>query len=119
MLRTVLTTLLLVAAIGSAQGQTRVIRLLETSYELALGDIIFPSGATGSVIVKPCIDCQSATHRLRPTTIYLLNSTPVPFNEFLLAVEDRRRAAGNPTSVGVYLDIESKEVNRILLSYAN
>ena len=117
MFRTALTVGLLFAALGTAEAQ-RPIKILERSYELDLKSITFPTGPAASVIVKPCAECQNVIHRVDTATTYLLNRTPVPFEDFMLMVDERRRTdGGNMTSVGVYYDVETETVTRILLSY--
>lgn len=119
MLRTALTTaLLLVLGTASAQGP-RPIQIIERSYELDLSRVVFPLGPAGSVIVKPCAECTNVIHQVDASTSYLLNAAPVSYEDFMLMVDERRRIdGGRMTSVGVYYDVETKKVKRILLSYA-
>jgi len=117
MTRTALTLVLLAAALGTAAAQ-RPIEIIERSYELEIGDVVFPVTQTGTVTVKPCPDCSSVVHAVDASTTYLLNRMPVPYEEFMQAVGQRRLVSSEPTSVGVYYDVETKRVKRILLSYA-
>jgi hypothetical protein len=115
MTRTIWIVAALLATFGSAEAQVpRVVRILEQSYELDLSDVSFPVQAPGPISVSPCATCVRESHSTTETTIYLFNSKPLPYPEFLKAV-DARRKTSKPTFVGVYYDVESKRVTRVLM----
>jgi hypothetical protein len=116
MIRGLLIIALSLAAAG-AQAQGHTLKPLERSYELELADIVLPGSIAGSVIVTPCEECDAATHRVSAATIYVLNGQPVTFEEFIDTAQSRRNVR-EITSAGVYIDLESERVNRILLFYA-
>ena len=116
MTRTIWIVAALLATVGSAaEAQVpRVVRILEQSYELDLADVSFPVQAPGPISLSPCATCTRASHATTDTTVYLFNSKALPYKDFLKAVDARRRT-GTPTFVGVYYDIETKRVTRVLM----
>jgi len=117
MTRTMLTLAALLAFSTSAGAQVpRVVRVIESSYELDLTDVIFPTGQLGAVNVRTCATCARALHEVTTSTAYIVNAKQVPFADFLKVVDDRRKTS-RPTFVGVYYDRQTKKVNRILLKY--
>jgi hypothetical protein len=108
--------LILVAALAftaSASAQVpRVIRSLEKSYELAFGDVVFPTTAVGSVNIEPCENCPRVLHSVTPTTVYLHNDIQLSFDEFQKLLADRR-STSRPTYVGVYYSVDTNLVTRI------
>jgi hypothetical protein len=115
MTRTPFLLAVLLAFAGSASAQApRVVKILEQSYELDLADVALPPDGIGTITVAPCASCTRVAHPATSSTAYLLNATPVPFADFIKAAHDRRRMARS-TFVGVYYDIESKRVNRVLM----
>jgi hypothetical protein len=105
----------LLALLGTAEAQVpRVVRILEQSYELDLADVSFPPQAPGPISLRACDTCARESRGTTDTTVYLFNNKPLPYVEFLKAV-DARRKTSKSTFVGVYYDIDSKRVTRVLM----
>jgi hypothetical protein len=111
-------TLLLIGSVGAAWAD-RVIEQPEDAYELALGDVIMPGGAAGSVIVKPCEECRSTSLRTDAGTLYAVNSRWVAYEDFARAVEAMRQQSGGTKNATVYVffDIKTQHVNRMAVDY--
>jgi hypothetical protein len=110
-----LAALLACAGVGGGAQAAHVVKILERSYELGLSEIALPTGGVGTITVMPCATCKRVAHTATGATVYFLGPTRVPFAEFAKAV-DAGRAAARGTFVGVYYDVESKHVNRVVLS---
>ena len=110
------TLALLLGGIGSAWAY-RVIEQPEGAYELVLGEIRLPRGETGSVFFKPCEECAITLLRVSTATTYVVDGEPLEFSDFLEAVEAirRLRRGDQNTAVGLFFDIESRRVTRLLI----
>jgi hypothetical protein len=95
----------------------RVIEQPEGAYELALGGVSLPAGATGSVSFRPCADCNPTSLRVSNATRYFVNGTAVPLEGLLRNVEQLQQTDGDWDSIllTVYYDRASHRVNRIAL----
>jgi len=116
MIRTLLIVALSLSLAGIASGAPRVLGHPEASYELSLKDLRMPSSSAGSVTLRTCAACQSVTHRVDGATIYLAGNTPMLLPDFLNYAQSL--SAANPDDrvlVGVYYDVESAVVTRIIV----
>ena len=112
------TLVLLLGSLSSAWGY-RVLEQAEDAYELMLGEVSLPRSAAGSVIFKPCPDCNTTSLRVSGETTYLLNGSSLELSDFLEAAEAiRQQDGGNRnTAVYVFFDVDSKRVNRLELEH--
>ena len=121
MTRTTLTVSLLALAAVSfgdadAQGR-RVVRQIETSYELWLGDVTLPTRTGGTLTVKPCAECPTVMHRVDAETTYSVNGGRVEFDDFRTIADERRQSDGMGASMTVHVDIDSGRVTRVGMGY--
>ena len=116
--RILATLILLLGSVGSTWGY-RVLEQAEEAYELALGEVSLPRGAAGTVIFKPCEECNTTSLRVSGETLYFVNGSPFEISDFLeIAKEIRARDGGNQnTAVYIFYDIESERVNRLMLDH--
>ncbi len=91
----------------------------EDAYELALGDVSLPSGATGSVRFKECQACRAISLRVTQATTYFVNDTLLALPDFLeVAAAIREMDDSNEdTAVYIFFDVESRRVNRLVLDH--
>ena len=115
--REILTKLILLLGSVSSAWAYRVLEQSEDAYELMLGEVSLPRGAAGTVIFKPCADCNTTALRVSAQTTYAVNGAAFELADFLeLADEIRQQDGGNSeTAVYIFFDIESKRVNRLHL----
>ncbi len=117
MTRLMLLTALILTSAGPAAAQ-RSIDYTEGAYELQLRQVELPTGPGGTLRFKPCADCTRVALQVSSATRYsLVNGGPLPLPDFLvLAAQIRQAEAGNDgTRVGVFYDLESKRVTRVIL----
>ncbi len=119
--RVILATLALMLGGMSSAWAYRVIEQNEDAYELVLGEVRLPRGVTGSVIFRACPTCTTTSLRVTRATTYFVNGAPLEFPEFLAAVQAIRQTDGGNrnTAVYVFLDIESRRVNRLQVDHFN
>jgi len=117
--RAIFATLILLAASISSAWAYRVIEQTEDAYELVLGEVSLPRGITGSVIFKPCPDCNTTSLQVGSGTLYFVNGAPLELEDFLEAAEALRQTDGGNqhTAVYVFFDVESRRVNRLALDH--
>ena len=117
--RALIATLILLASSLTSAWAYRVIEQTEDAYELTLGEVSLPRGAAGSVIFKPCPDCNTTSLRVSGDTRYFFNGSSLELEDFLAAAEAvRQQDGGNSnTAVYVFFDIGSKRVNRLMLEH--
>lgn len=108
---------LLIGSAGAAQAQRRTIEHVEIPLEIMLGELKFPSDATGNVEYRPCANCSVESRRLTEQTTYRLNGRMLPFAEFIAAVDDIRSTPSveNRTIAGVFMDINTERVLRVVV----
>jgi hypothetical protein len=109
----------LTLAAGDAAA-VRTVELVEGAYELVLSDAVLPSSIAGSLLLKPCPDCDTVTLRVDGETTYHVGASRVALPD-LHAVAGRLRAAGadKTTPLGVFYDRETRRVTRVRLLPAN
>ena len=110
--------ILLSSSIGSAWAY-RVVEQKEESYELVLAAVNLPRAETGFVRFRTCSACETISLRVAGTTTYFVNGALAAFPDFLEAAATFRRQRGGDenTAVYVFVDIESKLVNRLALDH--
>ena len=115
--RAILTTLILLLGSVSSAWAYRVLEQTEDAYELMLGEVSLPRGAAGTVIFKPCADCDTTALRVSSQTTYAVNGAAFELADFLEAADEIRQLDGGNSGTAVYIffDIESKRVNRLHL----
>lgn len=103
---------LLVMTASASAGRT--VELIENSREVALGNVTMPTQG-GTVIVRPCDECEPESMRVRSDARYEIGDRALPLNEFKRAAAEIRdtTADGENTLVGIYYDRESGRVTRI------
>jgi hypothetical protein len=109
-----LLTLALTAAF-SGNLLARDLELVESAYELSLGDIVMPGSTAGSAIFRTCEDCDTVSLRVNAGTRYYIGGQALALPDFILAVDEiRKRSGGNEaTAVGVFYDLATKQVTHI------
>jgi hypothetical protein len=92
---------------------------VEDAYELVLGEVILPRGVSSSLIIRPCSDCMTTSLRVNRATTYFVNGATMEFPDFIKAAEAIRDMDGGNqnTAVYVFFDIESRQVNRLMLDH--
>jgi hypothetical protein len=96
----------------------RIVSQPEGSYEVQLAEVLLPGSTAGSVIFKPCPDCDSTSMSLTAATTYTVNRSPVAFTEFAEAGAAFRAVnGGRSTAVYVFYDVETGRVNRLALDH--
>ena len=115
--RAILTTLILLLGSVSSSWAYRVMEQSEDTYELILGEVSLPRGAAGTVIFKPCADCNSTALRVSSQTTYAVNGAAFELADFLEAADLIRQQDGGNSGTAVYVrfDIESKRVTWLAL----
>ena len=111
---------LLLGSISSAWAY-RIMEQSENAYELVLGEVSLPRSVTGSVIFKACPECMTDSLRVTSATTYFVNGAPLELANFLKAAAAIRAMNGGNQNAAVYvfLDIESQQVNRLVLDHYN
>lgn len=109
---------LLIALAGASQASAqalRVIEKVESSVELALGEVTLPAAGRRALLYRPCATCPLETHSVTEKTTYHFNDRVLPLAEFLAAVEEvRQRPADEARAVAfVYYDLNTEDVNRV------
>ena len=94
-------------AAGSAQA-TRVLEVLERSYELALSDVTVPQVSTGNVGFKPCDTCAYKYMSVSGTTLYYVGSQMATLATFSEEVARIRRMSGQSDRTLVMLRYDPK-----------
>jgi hypothetical protein len=113
--RTTIVFAALLALGTSATAQVpRVVKPLESSYELDVSAVAFPETVDGAVKVTPCAGCARVSHRLTPTTAFFNDDQRISFEDFR-ALLDARRPTSRRTYVGVHYGIATSLVTRIRL----
>jgi hypothetical protein len=112
------TCILMLSSISSAWAY-RVMEQMEDAYELVLGEVILPRGVSSSLIIRPCSDCMTTSLRVNRATTYFVNGATMEFPDFIKAAEAIRDMDGGNqnTAVYVFFDIESRQVNRLMLDH--
>lgn len=110
--------ILLIALAGASQASAqalRVIEKVESSVELALGEVTLPAAGRRALLYRPCATCPLETHSVTEKTTYHFNDRVLPLAEFLAAVEEvRQRPADEARAVAfVYYDLNTEDVNRV------
>jgi hypothetical protein len=113
MTRALLTLALIVAFSGDLLA--RDLELVESAYELSLGDVTMPGSTAGSVIFRPCESCDTVSLRVSSTTRYFLGDRGVALADFLAAVDELRKQSGASaqTPVTVFYGTENRQATRI------
>ncbi len=117
--RAIFATLVLLLGSLSSAWAYRVIEQTEDAYELMLGEVSLPRSAAGTVIFKPCPDCNTTALRVSAETLYFVNGSPMELSDFLARAEEIRKMDGGNQNTAVYLfyDVDSQRVNRLMLDH--
>lgn len=96
----------------------RVLEQLEQAYELQLGQVRLPDGASGSVVFTPCSSCRAMSLRVSAATVYSVGGSMVDLATLRQQAEGLRATIDGQTRVGVYIFYEpaSLRVTRLTLS---
>jgi hypothetical protein len=90
--------------------------LIEGAYELSLANVILPDSQGGVVVFKTCRDCESAGRAVSSRTRYLLGERELALPDFLAAVDEIRASpSGKSAFVGVYYDLKTNAITRIVV----
>jgi hypothetical protein len=108
----VITALLVTLALAGQAHATRVMQQPEEAYELSLGQVSLPQRVGGSVIFKPCPDCQTVGLRVTAATRYFVSGQEVTVDALAKATEN----LASTTHVAVFFDKASKFVNRLKIN---
>ena len=108
---------LLIGSLAGSVQALRVIEEVEGSVELALRDLTLPADATGAVAYRACATCTRETHAVTAATSYQLNGRPMPFVEFLAAIDEIRDmpSVEGRTLAGVFFDLNTQRVTRVIV----
>lgn len=109
---------ILVVTCALAAGNLAVARTFEMhegAYETSLAATIMPGSLAGTVIFKPCDDCDSVSLRVSASTRYFMRTSQLPLRDFLEAVEAVRDGSGDggTAAVGVFYDVATERVTKI------
>ncbi len=117
--RAIFATLVLLFGSLSSAWAYRVLEQTEDAYELMLGEVSLPRGVAGTVIFKPCPDCNTRSLRVSRETLYFVNGLALELADFRAAAEVIRQTNGGNqnTAVYVFFDIDSQRVNRLMLDH--
>jgi hypothetical protein len=77
---------------GLSTAASAEIVTISRAYEVRLSDFTAPATLTGSVIFRPCFECESMSVRVAPETRYIVNRQSVELTVFrkqLSQVSDR------------------------------
>jgi len=110
--RAVFATLILLLGSVSSAWAYRVLEQSEDTYELILGEVSLPRGEAGTLIFKPCADCNTTALRVSGQTRYAINGAAYELPDLLEVAEQIRQQDGGNSGTAVYVrfDIESKRV---------
>ena len=88
---------------------------------LLLRDVELPATAVGSLTLKPCAECDPITLRAAPATEYsFIGGAALPLRDFLAQVAHLRETGRDgSTGVGVFYDLASKRLTRVVVVPAN
>ena len=111
----------LAAGIAGEAAAARTMEYLEGAYELVLRDVELPATAVGSLTLKPCAECDPITLRAAPATEYsFIGGAALPLRDFLAQVAHLRETGRDgSTGVGVFYDLASKRLTRVVVVPAN
>jgi len=105
------TLILLMALAGAApaaMGQATM-QYLEEGIESSTLLVALPDSVPSTWSVRSCPDCNYMSLRVDESTEFLVGANPVTLGML------RAYAARNPTLLGIYYDVGSKRVNRVIL----
>lgn len=103
----------------TAAADLRVLEQPEQPYELSLLAVNMPDSPVGRVSFKPCFTCTTQFRSVFGGTRYFVNGRELAFKDFSPAVARVRTTRGAPPIVGIYVDVQSQRVNRIIVQSAN
>jgi len=112
-------TALLIGAFATSAQAFRVIEEVENSVEIALTNVTLPSDENGTVSFRTCATCPTETHAVGVETVYRLNGRTLSFQEFALAIEDLPATAEARALAGVFFDLNTKRVTRLVVHVSN
>lgn len=115
MMKTFVQILVSLSISVTAAHATRVLEILERSYELALSDVTLPQTSTGAIAFKACERCARESMPVSNSTRYLFGGREVTLPE-LRQEAARIKAARSDldtTMVGLHYDPETKVATRI------
>lgn len=107
-------TAILALTIG-ASAAARTLEINEGAYEIILAEIEMPRSPVGTALFRTCSSCETIGLRATTSTRYSISGRSYPLREFREAVDRiRDRDGGNGTTfVGVFYDLETKQVTHI------
>jgi hypothetical protein len=111
----------LATGIAGEATAARTMEHIEGAYELVLRDVELPATAVGSLTLKPCAECDPITLRAAPATEYsFIGGEALPLRDFLAQVAHLRETGRDGSAgVGVFYDLASKRVTRVVVVPAN
>lgn len=117
MFRTIVAIFLILSSATTAWA-LKVVSQPERGIELSLATLVLPSAVNGQIRYRTCEDCQVQQNRITGQTKYLIDRNEVPFADFVATADGIRQQGetAQNTYVGVFIDIASQNVNRIVLS---
>ena len=94
----------------------RTLEPIESAYELRLIHVVWPASTLGSLIVKPCPECDEVTLFVDGETTYsVVGQAPITLTDFEVVAGQLRASQGEEASVGVFYEPKSKRVTRVVL----
>lgn len=100
---------------GNAFG-ARTLEPIEGAYELRLIDVVLPASPLGSLIVRSCTACDPVALLVDGNTTYsLVGQAPITLADFTVVAEQLRASQGEDASVGVFYDLGTQRVTRVVL----
>lgn len=111
---------LLAGVFATTAHAFRVLERVEHSVELAMRDLKLPADTGGTVQWRPCATCSVQVHTVTAETKYVLNERVLPLPEFLAEIEKirERPTVEDRTIAGVFLDINTERVNKVVVHVA-
>ncbi len=110
-------TLTLALGLSAPAWATRVLDQLETPYELTLTQVNLPTSAGGTISFRACESCRVIAHSISASTRFFVGGSELALADFTAAVDQIRKtvAPGKAVFVGVFIDNESQQINRIVV----
>lgn len=110
-------TLVLLLASMQPAWAVRVLRQIESSYELSLTSVRLPRSPTGSIVFTPCESCLQKSVPVGPATRYFVEGQAVTQAQLLQAAGQIRQSFNDAehTLVMLHYDIETGVTTRLSL----
>lgn len=85
------------------------------TYEALVKTVRMPDSSTGTITVKECEKCDYETYRVTERTVYALNGNSMPFDDFLLVIEELRVSDGDH-NINVRRNLETNTIAKVFVS---